>query len=313
MHGASLDNNPSPGNKRGGLTTILEKSLGAVAKGGRSPLTAVYHYAERVTEHGLVFMDTPGYDPVSATGQVAGGANVITFTTGRGSCFGSRPCPSIKLTSNTALYRAMEEDMAAAFHLHEDPIVPRLRKSVGERYRRGHAVSCRACGWPMASRSPSPPSAPSRTGARARTRAGRAARRSRGPASPCTARDPRRLPVRILDAEREHRQPPRLERLAVAHPHDASAVSGTARLRLSAHALSSPAQRCARIAGVVERAGHRFRDAGRVHEIRKQLVSPCGMSGSRCSNVAGRRSRAGWRCHRRSSAGDTMNRCIRWP
>lgn len=111
IHGASLDNNPSPGNKRGGLTTILEKSLGAVAKGGRSPLAAVYHYAERVTEHGLVFMDTPGYDPVSATGQVAGGANVITFTTGRGSCFGSRPCPSIKLTSNTALYRAMEEDM----------------------------------------------------------------------------------------------------------------------------------------------------------------------------------------------------------
>ncbi|AUX74639.1 MULTISPECIES: UxaA family hydrolase [Sinorhizobium] len=111
MHGASLDNNPSPGNKRGGLTTILEKSLGAVAKGGRSPLTAVYNYAERVTEHGLVFMDTPGYDPVSATGQVAGGANVIAFTTGRGSCFGCRPAPSIKLTSNTALYRAMEEDM----------------------------------------------------------------------------------------------------------------------------------------------------------------------------------------------------------
>ncbi|AEG06021.1 UxaA family hydrolase [Sinorhizobium meliloti] len=111
MHGASLDNNPSPGNKRGGLTTILEKSLGAVAKGGRSPLTAVYNYAERVTEPGLVFMDTPGYDPVSATGQVAGGANVIAFTTGRGSCFGCRPAPSIKLTSNTALYRAMEEDM----------------------------------------------------------------------------------------------------------------------------------------------------------------------------------------------------------
>lgn len=111
MHGASLDNNPSPGNKKGGLTTILEKSLGAVAKGGRSPLTAVYGYAERVTEHGLVFMDTPGYDPVSATGQVAGGANLIAFTTGRGSCFGSRPTPSIKLSSNTALYRAMEEDM----------------------------------------------------------------------------------------------------------------------------------------------------------------------------------------------------------
>ncbi len=88
LHGASLDNNPSPGNKRGGLTTILEKSLGAVAKGGRSPLTAVYGYAERVTAPGLVFMDTPGYDPVSATGQVAGGANMIAFTTGRGSCFG---------------------------------------------------------------------------------------------------------------------------------------------------------------------------------------------------------------------------------
>jgi altronate hydrolase len=111
IHGASLDNNPSPGNKRGGLTTILEKSLGAVAKGGRSPLTAVYGYAERVTAHGLVFMDTPGYDPVSATGQVAGGANMIAFTTGRGSCFGSRPAPSFKLSSNSALYRAMEEDM----------------------------------------------------------------------------------------------------------------------------------------------------------------------------------------------------------
>jgi altronate hydrolase len=111
LHGASLDNNPSPGNKRGGLTTILEKSLGAVAKGGRSPLTAVYGYAERVTGHGLVFMDTPGYDPVSATGQVAGGANMIAFTTGRGSCFGSRPAPSFKLSSNSALYNAMEEDM----------------------------------------------------------------------------------------------------------------------------------------------------------------------------------------------------------
>jgi altronate hydrolase len=111
MHGASLDNNPSPGNKRGGLTTILEKSLGAVAKGGQTPLAAVYGYSERVTEHGLVFMDTPGYDPVSATGQVAGGANVIAFTTGRGSCFGCRPVPSLKLTSNSALFASMEEDM----------------------------------------------------------------------------------------------------------------------------------------------------------------------------------------------------------
>lgn len=111
LHGASLDNNPSPGNKRGGLTTILEKSLGAVAKGGRAPLQAVYGYAERVTEHGFVFMDTPGYDPVSATGQVAGGANIIAFTTGRGSCFGSRPAPSFKLASNSALYHSMEDDM----------------------------------------------------------------------------------------------------------------------------------------------------------------------------------------------------------
>jgi altronate hydrolase len=110
-HGASIDNNPSPGNKRGGLTTILEKSLGAVAKAGSTPLTAVYNYAEKVTEHGLVFMDTPGYDPVSATGRAAGGANVIVFTTGRGSCFGCHPTPSIKVATNSTLYRSMEEDM----------------------------------------------------------------------------------------------------------------------------------------------------------------------------------------------------------
>lgn len=109
--GASLDNNPSPGNKRGGLTTILEKSLGAVAKGGRSPLVDVVRYAEKVTAHGLVFMDTPGYDPVSATGQVAGGANVVVFTTGRGSCFGCRPTPSIKVASNTELATRMAEDI----------------------------------------------------------------------------------------------------------------------------------------------------------------------------------------------------------
>ncbi|MDK9698505.1 MAG: UxaA family hydrolase, partial [Siculibacillus sp.] len=109
--GASLDNNPSPGNKRGGLTTILEKSLGAVAKGGRSPLVDVVRYAEKVTARGLVFMDTPGYDPVSATGQVAGGANVVVFTTGRGSCFGCRPTPSIKVASNSDLARRMAEDI----------------------------------------------------------------------------------------------------------------------------------------------------------------------------------------------------------
>lgn len=107
----SLDNNPSPGNKAGGLTTILEKSLGAAAKGGATTLRAVYRYAEPVTARGLVFMDTPGYDPVAATGQVAGGANVIAFTTGRGSAYGCKPVPSLKLATNTPIYRHMIEDM----------------------------------------------------------------------------------------------------------------------------------------------------------------------------------------------------------
>jgi len=106
-----MNNNPSPGNKAGGLTTILEKSLGAAAKGGSATLRAVYEYAEPVTAHGFVFMDTPGYDPVAATGQVAGGANVICFTTGRGSAFGCKPAPSIKLATNSDIYRRMEEDM----------------------------------------------------------------------------------------------------------------------------------------------------------------------------------------------------------
>ena len=107
----SLDNNPSPGNKAGGLTTILEKSLGAAAKGGRSDLVDVYRYAEPVTKRGFVFMDTPGYDPVSVTGQVAGGANIICFTTGRGSCFGCKPVPSLKLATNTPMYNRMMDDM----------------------------------------------------------------------------------------------------------------------------------------------------------------------------------------------------------
>ena len=106
-----MNNNPSPGNKAGGLTTILEKSLGAVAKGGTTNLQAVYEYAEPVTEHGFVYMDTPGYDPVSATGQVAGGANLICFTTGRGSAYGCAPSPSLKLATNTALWQRQEEDM----------------------------------------------------------------------------------------------------------------------------------------------------------------------------------------------------------
>ncbi len=96
-----MNNNPSPGNKAGGLTTILEKSLGAVAKGGTTNLVDVYEYAEPVTAKGFVYMDTPGYDPVSATGQVAGGANMIVFTTGRGSAYGCAPSPSLKLSTNT--------------------------------------------------------------------------------------------------------------------------------------------------------------------------------------------------------------------
>jgi altronate hydrolase len=107
----SLDNNPSPGNKAGGLTTILEKSLGAAAKGGHSDMVDVYKYAEPVTKHGFVFMDTPGNDPVSVTGQVAGGANMICFTTGRGSCFGCKPAPSLKLATNSPMYHRMAEDM----------------------------------------------------------------------------------------------------------------------------------------------------------------------------------------------------------
>jgi altronate hydrolase len=109
-HG-EMNNNPSHGNKAGGLTTILEKSLGAAAKGGSTTLNAVYEYAEQVTEKGLVFMDTPGLDPVSATGQVAGGANVLAFTTGRGSAYGCKPVPSIKLATNTPMYERMVEDM----------------------------------------------------------------------------------------------------------------------------------------------------------------------------------------------------------
>jgi arabinonate dehydratase len=106
-----MNNNPSPGNKAGGLTTILEKSLGAVAKGGTTNLVDVYEYAESVAAKGFVYMDTPGYDPVSATGQVAGGANMIVFTTGRGSAYGCAPAPSLKLATNTALWTRQEEDI----------------------------------------------------------------------------------------------------------------------------------------------------------------------------------------------------------
>jgi altronate hydrolase len=107
----SIDNNPTPGNKAGGLTTILEKSLGAVAKSGSSPLMGVYRYAEPIDTHGLVFMDAPGYDPMGATGQIASGANLVVFTTGRGSCFGAKPAPSIKLATNSTMYKRMADDM----------------------------------------------------------------------------------------------------------------------------------------------------------------------------------------------------------
>jgi len=108
---AEMDNNPSAGNKAGGLTTILEKSLGAIAKSGTTNLVDVVEYAQPVTAKGLVFMDTPGYDPVSATGQVAGGANLICFTTGRGSAYGCAPVPSLKLATNTALWLKQEDDI----------------------------------------------------------------------------------------------------------------------------------------------------------------------------------------------------------
>jgi altronate hydrolase len=111
MFGASIDNNPAPGNKAGGLTTIYEKSLGAIAKAGSTPLNQVVGYGERITERGLVHMDSPGYDPVSVTGQVAGGCNLVCFTTGRGSAFGFKPSPSIKIASNAELFQRQQPDM----------------------------------------------------------------------------------------------------------------------------------------------------------------------------------------------------------
>ncbi|HZO88703.1 MAG TPA: altronate dehydratase family protein [Chthonomonadaceae bacterium] len=111
IFGATIDANPAPGNKEGGLTTIYEKSLGAVAKGGTMPLVEVYKYAERIDKKGFTFMDTPGHDPVSVTGLVAGGCNLVAFTTGRGSCLGFKPAPVLKIATNSALYARMEDDM----------------------------------------------------------------------------------------------------------------------------------------------------------------------------------------------------------
>lgn len=111
MHGARMDNNPSPGNKDGGLTTINEKSLGAVVKSGSTPMVAVYDFAERIDRKGFSFMDTPGHDPESVTGLVAGGCSLVAFTTGRGSCLGFKPSPVLKIATNTPLYERMPEDM----------------------------------------------------------------------------------------------------------------------------------------------------------------------------------------------------------
>ena len=111
INDGSLDNNPSPGNKKGGLTTILEKSLGAVAKSGNTKLVDVLDYGQKISRKGLQFMDSPGFDPVSVTGQVAAGANLICFTTGRGSCFGFKPTPSLKIATNTNMYNNLHEDM----------------------------------------------------------------------------------------------------------------------------------------------------------------------------------------------------------
>ena len=142
-NGAELNNNPSPGNIAGGITTILEKSLGAVAKSGTSPLKAVYRYGEPIDQHGFVFMDSPGYDPCSATGQMASGANILAFTTGRGSVFGSKPAPCIKLASNRAMAQRMSEDMdfdcspaldgVALDHLGEEIFDLILRVASGEK------------------------------------------------------------------------------------------------------------------------------------------------------------------------------------
>ncbi|WP_165855782.1 UxaA family hydrolase [Marinobacter sp. JSM 1782161] len=110
-HSGQFNGVVGPGNQAGGLANIFEKSLGSAMKGGTTPLQAVYEYAEPIDSNGFVFMDSPGYDPVAVTGQIASGANLICFTTGRGSMFGSKPAPTIKLASNTPMYDRLTEDM----------------------------------------------------------------------------------------------------------------------------------------------------------------------------------------------------------
>ncbi len=134
-NGGQMDNNPTPGNKQGGLTTILEKSLGAAAKGGTTNLCGVYRYAEPIDTKGFVFMDSPGYDPCSITGQVASGANVVCFTTGRGSVYGCKPAPSIKLATNTPMFHRMDEDMDinCGVVLDEGVSIPELGQRIFQR------------------------------------------------------------------------------------------------------------------------------------------------------------------------------------
>jgi altronate hydrolase len=145
-----MSNNPSAGNKEGGLTTIFEKSLGAVAKGGQAPLMSVLHYAQTITGPGLCFMDTPGYDPVSMTGLVAGGCTVGVFTTGRGSVYGCKPAPCIKVSTHTPLYRWMEGDidLNAGTILDGEETIPQVGQRIfeailaaanGERTKSEHA------------------------------------------------------------------------------------------------------------------------------------------------------------------------------
>ncbi|SAL21376.1 altronate dehydratase [Caballeronia udeis] len=110
-HNGQFNGVVGPGNQQGGLANIFEKSLGSAMKGGTTPLQAVYEYAEPIDKPGFVFMDSPGYDPVAVTGQIASGANMICFTTGRGSMFGSKPAPTIKLASNTPMFTRLREDM----------------------------------------------------------------------------------------------------------------------------------------------------------------------------------------------------------
>lgn len=150
-NGGSMDNNPSPGNKKGGLTTILEKSLGAAAKGGTTPLNGVYKYAEEVTAKGFTFMDSPGYDPASVTGQIASGCNLVCFTTGRGSAFGAKPVPSMKVATNTEMFTRLEEDMDlnAGTILSEGKSVEEVGREIYEMWLRmasGEATKSEAIG-----------------------------------------------------------------------------------------------------------------------------------------------------------------------